>query len=114
MKKALIGIALVAGLVLTTVPAQAVQVLDRDTGYGYASVAGWSRGYHTVAMMARYNGHSDVFFRARCNNGERFSRSWTDSGPYFRFTLNVPTYTRCNYYGWIDTNGRVALILGAF
>ena len=114
MKKALIGIALVVGLVLTAPPAQAVEVIDRDTGYGFAEVSGWSRGYGTVAIMARYNGHSDVFFRARCSNGQHFRRNWTDGGPMFRFTLNVPRNARCKYLGQIDTNGYVALILGVF
>lgn len=114
MKKVLAGLLLAGTLVLTAVPAQAVQIIDKDSGYGYAEVSGWSHGYGTVAIMARYNGHADVFFRARCNNGQHFSRNWTDGGPYFRFTLNVPKYARCTYLGQIDTNGYVAFILGAY
>jgi hypothetical protein len=114
MKKALVGLMLAGTLVLTAAPAQAVEIIDKDTGYGYAEVSGWSRGYGTVAIMARYNGHADVFFRARCSNGQHFSRNWTDSGPMFRFTLNVPRNARCKYLGQIDTNGFVALILGAY
>ena len=114
MRKVLVGLAVVLGLVLSSSPAGAVEIIDKDTGYGYASVSGWSTGYGTVAMMARYNGHADVFFRVRCNNGQHFRRQWGDGGPMFRFSLNVPKNTRCNYYGWIDTNGYVALILGVF
>ena len=115
MKKALIALALGVTLLLgSAAPAQAVEIIDKDTGYGYAEVSGWSRGYGTVAIMARYNGHADVFFRVRCSNGQTFRRNWTDSGPYFRFTLNVPKYARCKYLGQIDTNGLVAFILGAF
>ena len=114
MKKALVGLMLAGTLVLTAAPAQAVEIIDRDTGYGYAEVSGWSRGYGTVAIMARYNGHAEVFFRARCSNGQHFSQTWTDGGPMFRFTLNVPRNARCKYLGQIDTNGFVALILGAF
>jgi hypothetical protein len=114
MKKALAGLLLAGTLVLTAAPAQAVEIIDKDTGYGYAEVSGWSHGYGTVAIMARYNGHADVFFRVRCANGQTFHRSWNDSGPMFRFTLNVPKYTRCKYLGQIDTNGYVALILGVY
>jgi len=112
--KKLLATLAVGTALFTAAPAQAVEVIDRDTGYGYAEVSGWSRGYGTVAIMARYNGHAEVFFRARCSNGQHFSRSWDDGGPMFRFTLNVPRYARCKYLGQIDTNGYVALILGAF
>jgi hypothetical protein len=114
MRKFLIGIVVITSLFVLVPPAHAVEIIDRDTGYGYAEISGWSRGYGTVAIVARYNGRADMFFRVRCSNGQTFRRSWTDGGPMFRFTLNVPRNARCKYLGQIDTNGYVALILGVF
>ncbi len=109
-------IAIILGgiLLLGASPAGAVQVVDKDTGYGRAHVAGWSRGYGHAAIMAKYHGHGDIDFTIRCNNGYTNQKSWTDGGPYFRYNQHVPASARCNYSATISSNSYIAFILGVW
>lgn len=107
-----ITIAAVALLVLLMpTAANALDVLDKDSGYGRAAVYAWSRGYHDVGVVARYTGHGIVRFTIRCGNGYSDRIVWDDSGPRFRYHRTVPAFTRCNYSAVLTTNGSFAAIL---
>jgi hypothetical protein len=99
--------ALLGGIIALSMatPAGAAEVFDTDSGYGRAVVTAWSRGYHHVGVVARYSGHARIRFEADCNNGFSRSRSWTDTGPRFRYVQEVPTYTRCTYRAVVRTGG---------
>jgi|GEM_PF-5708967 hypothetical protein len=113
MKRVIAVLALILTLGAST--ASASEVLDTDTGYGRAAVYAWSRGYHSVALVARYAGRADVSLRIHCMNGFTRNLSWTDYGPRFRVIRSVPTYVRCNYAGVLTTNGSyIRLVIGAF
>jgi hypothetical protein len=117
MKMRLVALILGAALALCTTGtanAAALRILDKDTGYGKASVGAWSRGYHNVGVVARYSGHGHFALVINCANGYSASKSWTDQGPRFRYTRSVPAATRCNYGFAARTNSFVAVMIGVW
>jgi hypothetical protein len=111
-----IGVVLGLILALSTVGvANAVELFDRDSGYGRASVYSWSRGYRHIGVVAEYNGRARITFDVRCANGFERHHSWTDYGPRFRYVQVVPQRPRCNHRAVVRTGGSfITLVIGGW
>lgn len=111
-----IAVAVMTVLLLALAPpARATEVIDRGTGYYHVALAGWTRGYHHVAFIARYNGRAtDIFTSVSCANGFTERQHWNDSGPRFRYVVRLPVFGRCWHTFRLRTGGRIAALIGAF
>ena len=117
LRRMVIAVSVVVGLLVTAVPAQAWDLIADKTGYGTTTLRTWTRNYNRGAWVVNHGGtRIAVRLHIDCRSGATYDNSWVDGGGRFRQVVRgLGNEGRCNArLRVVPRNGNVRLYLAAY